>query len=66
MDLSGNNKNKITGKKYQPVMSVTGLNDQGLNDIKIIGKKDLKKNKNYNYQQVLLSLIYLIRFTTLF
>ena len=30
MDLSGNNKNKITGKKYQPVMSVTGLNDQGL------------------------------------
>ena len=29
MDLSGNNKNKITGKKYQPVMSVTGLNDQG-------------------------------------
>ena len=31
MDLSGNNKNKITGKKYQPVMSVTGLNDQGLN-----------------------------------
>ena len=66
MDLCGNKKNKITGKKYQPVMSVTGLNDQGLNDIKIIGKKDLKKNKNYNYQQVLLSLIYLIRFTTLF
>ena len=30
MDLSGNNKNKITGKKYQPVMSVTGLNNQGL------------------------------------
>ena len=30
MDLSGNDKNKITGKKYQPVMSVTGLNDQGL------------------------------------
>ena len=30
MDLSGNNKNKIIGKKYQPVMSVTGLNDQGL------------------------------------
>ena len=29
MDLSGNDKNKITGKKYQPVMSVTGLNDQG-------------------------------------
>ena len=28
MDLSG--KNKITGKKYQPVMSVIGLNDQGL------------------------------------
>ena len=31
MDLSGNDKNKITGKKYQPVMSITGLNDQGLN-----------------------------------
>ena len=30
MDLFGNDKNKITGKKYQPVMSVTGLNDQGL------------------------------------
>ena len=30
MKLSGNNKNKITGKKYQPVMSITGLNDQGL------------------------------------
>ena len=30
MDLSGNDQNKITGKKYQPVMSVTGLNDQGL------------------------------------
>ena len=30
MNLSGNDKNKITGKKYQPVMSVTGLNDQGL------------------------------------
>ena len=30
MNLSGNNKNKITGKKYQPVMSITGLNDQGL------------------------------------
>ena len=26
-----NNKNKITGKKCQPVMSVTGLNDQGHN-----------------------------------
>ena len=25
-----NNKNKITGKKCQPVMSVTGINDQGL------------------------------------
>ena len=32
MNLSGNDKNKITGKKYQPVMSVTGLNDQGLNN----------------------------------
>ena len=32
MNLSGNDKNKITGKKYQPVMSVTGLNDQGLNE----------------------------------
>ena len=31
MNLSGNDKNKITGKKYQPVMSITGLNDQGLN-----------------------------------
>ena len=31
MDLSGKDKNKITGKKYQPVMSITGLNDQGLN-----------------------------------
>ena len=31
MDLFGNDKNKITGKKYQPVMSVTGLNDQGYN-----------------------------------
>ena len=31
MNLSGNDKNKITGKKYQPVMSVTGLKDQGLN-----------------------------------
>ena len=30
MNLSGNDKNKITGKKYQPVMSITGLNDQGL------------------------------------
>ena len=30
MDLFGNDKNKITGKKYQPVTSVTGLNDQGL------------------------------------
>ena len=30
MDLSGNDKNKITGKKYQPVMTITGLNDQGL------------------------------------
>ena len=30
MDLSGNDKNKITGKKYQPVMSIKGLNDQGL------------------------------------
>ena len=29
MNLSGNNKNKITGKKCQPVMSVTGINDQG-------------------------------------
>ena len=29
MNLSGNDKNMITGKKYQPVMSVTGLNDQG-------------------------------------
>ena len=29
MNLSGNDKNKITGKKYQPVMSITGLNDQG-------------------------------------
>ena len=28
--LSGNHKKKITGEKYQPVMSVTGLNDQGL------------------------------------
>ena len=27
----GNDKNKITGKKYQPVMSATGLKDQGLN-----------------------------------
>ena len=26
-----NDKNKITGKKCQPVMSVTGINDQGLN-----------------------------------
>ena len=25
-----NNKNKITGKKCQPLMSVTGINDQGL------------------------------------
>ena len=30
MNLFGNNMNKITGKKYQPVMSITGLNDQGL------------------------------------
>ena len=30
LDLSGNDKNKITGKQYQPVMSITGLNDQGL------------------------------------
>ena len=29
MNLSGNDKNKITGKKYQPLMSITGLNDQG-------------------------------------
>ena len=35
MNLSGNDKNKITGKKYQPVMSVTGLNDQGLNRITV-------------------------------
>ena len=40
MNLSGNDKNKITGKKYQPVMSVTGLNDQGLN-------KGLLKKLNY-------------------
>ena len=33
MNLSGNDKNKITGKKYQPVMSITGLNDQGLSGI---------------------------------
>ena len=33
MNLSGNYKNKITGKKYQLVMSITGLNDQGLNII---------------------------------
>ena len=33
VDLSGNDKNKITGKKYQPVMSITGLNDQGHNYI---------------------------------
>ena len=30
MNLSGKDKNMITGKKYQPVMSITGLNDQGL------------------------------------
>ena len=30
MNLSGNDKKKIKGKKYQPVMSITGLNDQGL------------------------------------
>ena len=34
MNLSGNDKNKITGKKYQPVMSVTGLNDQGLSNLR--------------------------------
>ena len=36
MDLSGNDKNKITGKKCQPVMSVTGLNDQGLRYCSVI------------------------------
>ena len=29
MNLSGNDKKKITGRKYQPVMSITGSNDQG-------------------------------------
>ena len=36
MDLFGDDKNKITGKKCQPVMSVTGLNDQGHNKIFIL------------------------------
>ena len=40
MDLSGNNKNKITGKKYQPVMSVTGLNDQGHYKLKTFSDRD--------------------------
>ena len=35
MDLSGKDKNKITGKKYLPVMSVTGLNDQGLYMVRV-------------------------------
>ena len=37
MNLSGNDKNKITGKKYQPVMSITGLNDQGHKYILMLG-----------------------------
>ena len=47
MNLSGNDKNKITGKKYQPVMSVTGLNDQGLSNHflpKYIGRYFLTKS----------------------
>ena len=44
MDLSGNNKNKITGKKYQPVMSITGLNDQGLRYIFISSYVELFDN----------------------
>ena len=41
MDLFGNDKNKITGKKYQPVMSVTGLNDQGHNMLSKSSKWEL-------------------------
>ena len=43
MNLSGNDKNKITGKKYQPVMSITGLNDQGLRCLKVV-RSDSKKS----------------------
>ena len=37
--LSGNDKKRITGKKYQPVMSITGLNDQGLYSTRMIATK---------------------------
>ena len=43
MNLSGNDKNKITGKKYQPVMSITGLNDQGLRCLKVVLSCELRK-----------------------
>ena len=50
MNLSGNDKKKITGKKYQPVMSITGLNDQGLKLQKNQIKKVQKIFKNYIYK----------------
>ena len=46
MNLSGNDKNKITGKKYQPVMSITGLNDQGLNSYYYFITEFQKHNRN--------------------
>ena len=45
MDLSGNDKNKITGEKYQPVMSVTGLNNQGLNVKLFSSSSKVRKEK---------------------
>ena len=45
MNLSGNDKNKITGKNYQPVMSITGLNDQGLRLERFFLKKEIENIK---------------------
>ena len=47
MNLSGNNKNKITGKKYQPVMTITGLNHRSGTKTyypKHIGQKHIGEN----------------------
>ena len=51
MNLSGNDKNKITGKKYQPVMSITGLNDQGLYIVKNLVQNFTKSANPANFRQ---------------
>ena len=43
MNLSENDKNKITGKKYQPVMSITGLNDQGHKQCRLFAQRSIKR-----------------------